>query len=367
MERKYIQSMINNKNSNKIKIISLLAMMMVIYLHSVNLKELGLSHKSASIFIITFENMNIYIQNLISRGLTKVAVPLFFIISGFLFFLNTTSYKSKIQKRFYTLLIPYLFWAFLYVLIIFILQTTPILQSYFNSELIKNLSFSELLYHTWIEPKNYPLWFLRDLIFLVLISPLLNFFTRNYTIPYFTLLLLVWYLHIFYAGAQYSSIIGPILFFSFGVYLSYWKDYFLSFQLKDSLFRYLLIVYFTLLLVGAFLATFYPDNRIFIIFLLRTSTLLGIPVFWFMLDRYFIRSKVLLFLSQFTFLFFVFQEPMLTILKRGAYLLLGKTPESSLFIYFMLPILIIILLTATGLLLKRYLPKFSKIVTGNRL
>lgn len=52
----------------------------------------------------------------ISRILASVAVPLFFFISGYLFFFRTTFsvdvYKKKLKSRIKTLLIPYLFWNF---------------------------------------------------------------------------------------------------------------------------------------------------------------------------------------------------------------------------------------------------------------
>lgn len=55
----------------------------------------------------------IYMKILFSHVLTHIAVPIFFMISGFLFFLRTPKltlniYKNKIKKRLHTLLIPYL-------------------------------------------------------------------------------------------------------------------------------------------------------------------------------------------------------------------------------------------------------------------
>ena len=52
--------------------------------------------------------------HIITNELARIAVPLFFFISGFLFFYKTDSftlekYKNKLKKRFRTLLIPYFF------------------------------------------------------------------------------------------------------------------------------------------------------------------------------------------------------------------------------------------------------------------
>ena len=54
------------------------------------------------------------IADLFSQVLARTAVPLFFLISGYLFFykssLSWPMYGSKLRKRAQTLLFPYLFW-----------------------------------------------------------------------------------------------------------------------------------------------------------------------------------------------------------------------------------------------------------------
>lgn len=56
----------------------------------------------------------------LSMTLAHIAVPTFFVISGYLFFQgfgiwDWRLYRSKINKRIYTLLIPYLVWNSLYI------------------------------------------------------------------------------------------------------------------------------------------------------------------------------------------------------------------------------------------------------------
>ena len=65
----------NNELSNKIKNISLILTILVVFLHAYNLEE------SNSVI-----NINGFIQNFISYGVCTIAVPLFFMISGYLFF-----------------------------------------------------------------------------------------------------------------------------------------------------------------------------------------------------------------------------------------------------------------------------------------
>ncbi len=75
--------MIKENISKKITIISLLAMIMVIYRHSYNIEN-NMNNFFESNTFISFSNL--FIQNIISQGLTHMAVPIFFLISGFLLF-----------------------------------------------------------------------------------------------------------------------------------------------------------------------------------------------------------------------------------------------------------------------------------------
>lgn len=100
-------------------------------------------------------------------NLARIAVPCFFFISGFLFFVNTDiftlgSYLKKLQRRVKSLLIPYILWNILGAAYLY--ATQRILCD----------SFSSL----FLAPANFPLWFLRDLIGIVLISPLCYWLIR---------------------------------------------------------------------------------------------------------------------------------------------------------------------------------------------
>ena len=90
---------------------------------------------------------------LVSQTLVKVAVPTFFIMSGYLFFANVERftkeiYFQKIRRRIKTLLIPYVVWNFLMA-----------------------VKLGEISLNTFIAPANMPLWFLRDLMIVSLLTP----------------------------------------------------------------------------------------------------------------------------------------------------------------------------------------------------
>ena len=109
-----------------------------------------------------------------------VAVPLFFAISGFLFLrkfdLSLAAYGEMLRKKFVSLLIPY---------ILFNVWLVVWFYGVGSIEMVGSWSFvvSEgLLTKTFglgTTPINYPLWFLRDLLFVFLLSPVLLLFFKE--------------------------------------------------------------------------------------------------------------------------------------------------------------------------------------------
>ena len=165
--------------SQKIKVLSLALIILVLYIHS-NFHDY--SHE------ILGMRFNHILQNVISVGLGRCAVPLFYMISGYLFFLNTENRISvvfnKMKKRIRTLLIPYIIACLFFPLFYWVMELIPIAGKYINGDGISILfreSFSEILLTLFYRGNNtsvplaFHLWFLRDLIVIVAISPLLYF------------------------------------------------------------------------------------------------------------------------------------------------------------------------------------------------
>ena len=116
-----------------------------------------------------------------------IFTPVFFFISGYLFFrqrtLSPEIYVGKLRSRFHSLLIPYIIWNGLMLGVMFLQEkfmgTTSarmgalseygvkdVLYAFFDST--QSWSFTGLIG----QPANVPLWFLRDLIILVVAAPL---------------------------------------------------------------------------------------------------------------------------------------------------------------------------------------------------
>ena len=107
-------------------------------------------------------------------GITQFCVPFFFVLSGYLFFLNCPEspdgsyFIGKLKKRLFSLVIPYLIANVIaYACYWFAEHYVPSLVSgYFGDRL------HDLVYVFWTGPVNLSLWFIRELILCCLLSPL---------------------------------------------------------------------------------------------------------------------------------------------------------------------------------------------------
>ena len=147
----------------------------------------------------------------VSETLVKVAMPTFFVMSGYLFFVNATphsdhrsenvtewnakTYWSKLRRRAKTLLVPYIIWNI--------------------AMAVKLQTFSLSIF---IEPANMPLWFLRDLMIVSLLTPIIYIGVRKLGYWIFAILLPI-YLTGLYA-VQPGLTPYAICFFTLGGFLS---------------------------------------------------------------------------------------------------------------------------------------------------
>lgn len=116
----------------------------------------------------------------------RFAVPVFFAISGYLFFyhverLDKVTYFSKLKKRARSLLVPYLIWNSMYIFL-FLLHRTPLMAGLYPSASSVNIDWTWVANAYWgIDgyPLLYPLWYIRDLMIIVVLCPVVWFFIQK--------------------------------------------------------------------------------------------------------------------------------------------------------------------------------------------
>jgi fucose 4-O-acetylase-like acetyltransferase len=135
-----------------------------------------------------------------SQTLVKVAMPTFFVMSGYLFFANVEKfnkeiYQQKLWRRIKTLLIPYIIWKLLMA--------------------AKLKMFSLSIFWT---PANMPLWFLRDLMIVSLLTPIIYIGVKKLGYWLFVLLLPIYLTGIWTIQPGLNPY--AICFFTLGAFLS---------------------------------------------------------------------------------------------------------------------------------------------------
>ena len=198
--------------------------------------------------------MHFFIQ-FVGWSLFLPAVPLFFFISGFLFFVkgdfNLEVYKKKIVKRIHSLLIPYLVWNAIFLILNSRWLFKDInLIGYVTTFILAfiGLPFEHIINMEMSCPIDPPLWFIRDLLGVMFFSPLIYIlvarFERVYYLGLFSMLIC------YLSGSRYQYWIPGIslpalLFFSIGAYCGIKKNEFLVYLYK---YRNILVISWAILL-----------------------------------------------------------------------------------------------------------------------
>lgn len=166
-------------------------------------------------------NVYVFISELLSHRLFGMVVPCFFVISGYYFFASRqqwspAGYLSEMRKRASTLLLPFLLWNFLYMGLIFLKGQISMRLGVEASDysMLENNSLWELL----TMPVDFPLWYLRDLICLSLLTPAYYIILRH--LPRLVMLGLLLVVYALDLGISPVLSSGAIVYFGLGAYVA---------------------------------------------------------------------------------------------------------------------------------------------------
>lgn len=181
------------------------------------------------------ESFHLLLQNTI----TALAVPMFFLISGFNFFRDYTPKKQldKLRNRVKSLLIPYLIWNTIYCAFMLITSNTPLSKFFIGREpyelSVTNVIFG-CLYH-W--NCNSHFWFVFDLMLIALLNPLFYYLLKNKIVGLITIL--AGYAVIFILKLELPMVLvyrtDAFFYYLIGSYLAmHWGKYLFSSQPTDA-------------------------------------------------------------------------------------------------------------------------------------
>ena len=303
----------------------------------------------------------------ISQVVARIAVPLFFVISGYYFFYNKhgeksftkASYKQKLKKRIHTLIIPYIIWNLFYLL--YNTLGLNIVRLILHQELPTYDAMYFINAFTGITskyPSNVPTWFLRNLIVTVVLSPIIYFLIKKLKLFYIFTLGILWL--ILYQSTS-VTFISTFFFFSLGAYFSINNLNIIKYVRKLSF--YPIIVYILFIIADISLKDTFLRWYIHRIGILigMTSVLIIVS---YLIEKGKIHCNKLL--SESSFFMFVFHGLPIAFVSIGLYYILPTNDICMLFTYFFSVTLVSVVSVWAYKLLKRYFPKFTAVITGGR-
>jgi len=200
--------------SRKLRFLGFAAILMVVQLHAWNLHV----QFAARSFELPLESWPGWIESLATGSLTRVAVPLFFLLSGYLFFLTLEptrrGFALKMRRRLSSLLVPYLVWSGLGLAAYALMQSMPGAENYFTRERILSLPPSQVVHKLLVDPVPYQFWFIRELLKYIVLAPGIFGFVRYVRLPGILVIAVAWLFG--YSLPHFNS--DGLFFFVLGAY-----------------------------------------------------------------------------------------------------------------------------------------------------
>lgn len=347
---------LSKEESDRINILKFICIIFVVFIHSYT-KDLNSTVDSIRAQYPIWLDV---VEYIISQVISRCGVPLFFVISSILLFKKKRRYLPTIKDKVKTLLIPYLFWNSIWIFVFFVLQNLPFTSVYFSGTPIKEYDFFDWLglYGVGSQyPHDYPLWFMRDLMIVTLLFPIVDALTEK--IPRVVLLLSV------------SLLLFPI-----------------SFPFKMAIIWFCLgacVVKFSLHVsdIDKISMPIWGGGYVASVFVLTVLHVYGVEcsslstafifigiIFWVKITKYiyYIPALKNFFLkeAQWTFIIYVTHELTLSSVRELCVRILPNNQIVVILIYFIIPFVVISMCIMFGKFLKRFLPKIYKISTGSR-
>ncbi len=367
---------VNQDFSKRITALRFICAVFVVFIHNNLNAEIHFAGKNIIVEMPVWMQI---IHNTFVYYWGDIAVPTFFIISGYLFFVKQKTFKIIIKSKYKGIILPYILWTLLAILLFYIAQNFEFSKPYFSQpeNIIRTWKTSDYFHAFWAwntsdgndslhTPFVTQFWYVRDLIVMMCISPLIKFCAQKYPI---TLLIFVTVLN----SAEILSITKieygfttALFYFTLGYYAV--NNISKSIQFLDSIkwndfiiaycFSFSITVYSSLNSLSGceFICWF---NRLFTIclaFKVAGATTKNKKIY-----------DILSYLSSFSFWIFAAHLPLvLTVIKKISIKVIPLHGCWILVIFFGSVIICVVLLMLLGIVLKKYLPRLYSLFNGGR-
>ena len=351
---------IDKRISDKIKLTVLLATVTVVVRHSYN------AHiYQPNILDIGPNDISSFVQ-LLNRHSTASGVPMFFLLSGYLFFrnLHDKGLLRKWNSRLHSLVIPYVLWNVLYLGFFFVVLPHVSFIERFSAYDPLTFNLQTVIQKLTIDPPSSHFWFVRDLIVFMALAPLLYLVYRH---PWLAGILLTSLL-VYWRPVDRSVVSSEGLFFFFaGGWAGYRQLNLRRLTIESSWITWILCVIWLGLCVCQIL---WPSKGAYDELIAKVSILMGVLVLWTLVDCIETLSirKELLYLASYSFFIYASHKPMVNYIYK---VLLSLSPKESqyysLLVYVATPAITIAISVCAAKCLRRYGGNSYSILTGGRL
>lgn len=344
---------LTKEESDRIRIIKFIAIILVVYLHSYT-AEVNFSDGTDIVYFPVW--LRIFEEGM-SQIISRCGVPIFFLISAILFFKSDQSYGNVIRKKAKTLLLPYFIWNTFWIAVFIILQSLPFTTVYFsgNNTPILQCSLTQWfgLYGIGQEyPHCYPLWFVRDLMVVTLFFPVIKAAVNRCPQIMLGLGIILTIIPLDFYGKTALSwfIIGAAV---------------VKMQIHITVFDHISMlkisaVYFLGIVISLLIN---------MVFLRNIFILVGI-IFWIRLTKEIYHNENirinLLRLSEYTFIIYVLHELTLSSVQKVCIRLFPTSPVWLFSEYVLISVFVITGCMAAGIIFRKLMPRLYMLSTGGR-
>lgn len=351
--------------SDKLRVLSLVSIIFVLYIHS-------RFQPNEIMGMVYYDKIQLFTSEMIGR----CAVPLFYLISGYLFFMKVPdgvkSIGRKIRKRIKSLLIPYFIGCVFFVIFYSFVALLPWTSNFINSSSsimpLFQKPYTIILISIFYDggtgyPCAFQLWFLRDLILIVATSPLW----------YLCLKHLKWGFVVVTFGLTYLQIphvpFYSLFWFVLGGGLN--EECRMNNEESGRNEGLITVIACVVFLALSITQLFLPD-AVNWEYIKIPIILLGIIALWRAYDMIMGKGfelnnhRWLAIACQFTFFIYLFHEPTLNIVRKLIVVVLGKNEFGYLTSYLISPWIFTVCAVFAGLLFRKYLPRVYNVCTGGR-
>lgn len=358
-----VKRTISEENSKKINALRIVLMLLVLFGHN--------NYKADTVGADTIFNQSVFgkwVQCFISDGIARGAVPVFFITAAFLLFFKKTSYGVLLKKKSKSLLLPFLLWPVVNIIFYAVLKFAGDVSGIGLLSGIGNYDFL-----AW-SPKEWfgcffgyigngtlyltHFWFLRDLIVLTILSPVLGFIYEKAKF-----LFIIFIIYVEFVGL-FPYIVMPESLFYFSLGMIFAKDDIDFFGIAKKLHWYELIpVFLVLWLYYWKVQAPYPTAQLMLMAFVSAVMLIKFSEILIMNDKVY---SVLAYLAKFSFFLYAVHIKILRSIIRTVWVKVFPMTNGFMCLaeYFGVTILMAACGIGLGIALKKFCPKLFDLLNG---